>query len=59
MSIDSEFEEQEDEICQRFNDGEISLSEYNKELNELYREYRSMAQEACQEAYDDEAQNWY
>ena len=59
MSIDSEMEEQEQEICDRYNDGEITLSEYNKELTQLHREYRAMAEEACQGTYDKEARNWY
>ncbi len=43
----------------RYNDGDISLSEYNKEQQLLQREYRAMADEACQEAYDNEAENWH
>ena len=58
MSMDSEMEAAEQEICDRFNDGEIDNSQFNKEMRELQREYRAMADEACQEAYDNEARNW-
>jgi hypothetical protein len=59
MSIDSEFEAEEQELEDRLNDGEINLSQYNKEMQQLQREYRAMANEACQEAYDNEAENWH
>ena len=59
MSIGTEFEEAEQEICDHLNDGEITDSQFNKEMRELNSEYRSMTEEACQDAYDNEANNWY
>ncbi len=58
MSIKSEMEEEESDICDRFNNGEINQSQFNKEISDIRSEYRSMAEEACQSAYDDESRNW-
>ena len=58
MSNDSEFEAAEQDVCDRLNNGEITESQFNKEMRELNSEYRSMAHEACQQAYDNEANNW-
>lgn len=58
MSIDSQMEREEQDICDRHNNGEISLSEYNREMQSLQREYRAMAEEAAQDAYDNEMNNW-
>ena len=58
MSYKDEFEIEEDDICNRFNSGEITLSEYNKEISKLQRDYRDAAEESAHNAYDDEMQNW-
>jgi hypothetical protein len=38
--------------------GNITLSEYNKELRDMQRCYRSQAEEAAQEAYDNVIDNY-
>lgn len=58
MAINSQMEREEQDIGDRYNSGEISLSEYNSEMQSLQREYRAFAQEAAQEAYDNEFDNW-
>lgn len=58
MNIESEMERQEQDICDRYNSGETDTAEFNHEMRELTREYRDMAQEAAQGAYDDEMSNW-
>lgn len=58
MSIESEMEMEEQDLCDQLNDGAISTSEYNRQMNNLHREYRSMAEESAQEAYDDEMRRW-
>ena len=59
MSTDSQFEAEEQDICDRLNNGDINQTEFNNEMRELNREYKAMAEVACQEAYDNEAQNWH
>ena len=58
MSIDSQFEAEEQDIEYRYNNGEIDLSQYNKEIRDLHREYRAMAEESASEAYENEMLNW-
>jgi hypothetical protein len=58
MSIDSQMEREEQDLCDRVNSGEISTTEYNQEMRDLQREYRGMAEEAAQDAYDNEMNNW-
>lgn len=45
-------------IAERLDNGEITQAEFNREYQELIREYRSMAEEAAREAYEAEMQNW-
>lgn len=58
MSIDSQFEREEDALTEDYNAGRITLSEYNKQIADLNREYRAMAQESAQDAYDREMDRW-
>ena len=53
-----QFDSEEQEIERQYNDGEMSLKEYNKEMRELQREYRAYAEEAAQEAHDREMERW-
>ena len=56
MSRQLEIEEQalEDDL----NNGVISLTEYNRELRSLHRDYRYAAQESAEQAYSDEMDRW-
>ena len=58
MSAQSQFEREEDAICQQYNDGLLTQKEYNDALKELYRDYRDAAQEAALDAYERELGNW-
>lgn len=58
MSMYNKMEREEQDLCDQLNNGEISRSQFNNEMRELQREYRAMEEEACQEAYDKEAENW-
>lgn len=58
MSIQDQFEREEDSLCTMYNEGRITLAEYKKEMRELQREYRAMAEESAQGAYDDEMGRW-
>lgn len=58
MSIQDEIQREEQDICDRYNNGEIDDREYNEEMNHLHRQYEYMAEEAAQGAYDDEMRNW-
>jgi len=51
-------EREEQDIEDRYEAGEISGKEYQRELNELYRDYRAEAEERAQEAYQDELDRW-
>ena len=35
-----------------------TLAEYNKQMNDLQRDYRDAAQDAAREAYEREMENW-
>ena len=49
---------EEDYIIEQINNGEISQKEGQRQLNELYRDYRASAEESAQRAYDDEMARW-
>lgn len=38
--------------------GRITQAEFNKELRELHRDYRAMAEDAAHEAYMQELDRW-
>ena len=58
MSIDSQMEREENCLDEQLNNGEISQSEYRTAINDLQREYRAMAEDAAEQAYDNEMSNW-
>lgn len=51
-------EREENLISESYNNGKITLEQYNQELRDLYRSYRAEAEESAQEAYEDELSNW-
>jgi polyhydroxyalkanoate synthesis regulator phasin len=53
------YDREEAAICEAEERGEISREEANRELSELAREYRAMAEEAAQRAYDERIQDFY
>ena len=54
----TQLEREEENLEQQLEGGEITQQEYNRELQELYRDYRNAAEEAAQNAYDDEIERW-
>lgn len=54
----SNLDREEELIARAYENGEITLEEYNHELQDIRREYRWMAEEAAQEAYDREMERW-
>ena len=58
MSIESQMDREEEELERQLNDGEITNSEYTTAMNNLQREYREMARESAEQAYDQELERW-
>ncbi len=52
------YDREEDELSEAYNNGELTLKEYNFEMRELRRSYQAEAEEAAQRAYDDVMGNW-
>ena len=52
------FEREERILQQQFEDGEIDISEYNRELREIQRDYSHYAHESANRAYDEEFERW-
>lgn len=55
----NQLEREQEYLEEQLNRGEISLAEFNREMREIQREYRAMAQEAAEEAYHNEIDRWY
>ena len=58
MSIESQFEREEDILNEEYNNGTITKKEYDDQMRDLYQSHRDMAQDAAQAAYDSELGNW-
>jgi hypothetical protein len=58
MGPSTQMEREEESLCEDYNNGSITLSEYNRAVNDLHREYRAQAEEAAQEAYERELDRW-
>jgi polyhydroxyalkanoate synthesis regulator phasin len=58
MSIQRQYEREEELIDQQYTDGLITREEHARLVNELWRDYREAAQEAAREAYERELDNW-
>lgn len=52
------FERAEDDLVREYNAGLLDLDTFNEEMRNLADEYRWMAEEAAQEAYDLEMYQW-
>lgn len=51
-------EQAEDQLHDQLAAGLISLRDFNDEMRAMAREYRDMAEEAAQDAYDCERDRW-
>jgi hypothetical protein len=58
MGPSTQLEREEDALCEDYNSGLISLSEYNKAVNDLHRSYRADAEESARDAYERELDRW-
>ena len=58
MYMQDELEREEIYLDDQLTNGELTQSQYSSEMRELHSLYRAMEEEACQEAYDREADNW-
>lgn len=52
------FDREYDRLVDMVNNGEISDAEFRAETGALRQEYRAMAEEAAQAAYDDVMTRW-
>ena len=52
------FDRAEDMFTQQYNEGFLSLDEFNAEMRELGRDYAQMAEEAAWDAYEAERDRW-
>ena len=58
MSYRTQLDKEEDYLCDQLNRGEITVSEYNRQVRELHREWQAAAEEAAQDAHDREMDRW-
>lgn len=58
MSIQSQFEKEEEWIIESEARGEISKEEARKQIREIQRDYIASAEEAAQDAYNTEMGRW-
>lgn len=58
MGPTTQIEREEEALCEDYNNGLISLSEYNKAVNNLHRDYRDQAADSAREAYERELDRW-
>ena len=56
--MNTQREREEQDLADQVNSGEISEQEFRREMADLQRGYRVMAEEAAQEAYDDVMDRW-
>jgi hypothetical protein len=52
------YEREEEDICRREAEGEITHKQAQEELSQLRRDYRGAAEEAAEDAYRREMDNW-
>ncbi len=58
MGPQNQFDRAEAQIERDFDDGLMTQAEYNREMRELQRDYRSAAVEAAMDAYEREMGQW-
>lgn len=59
MGPQSQFDREEEALCNDYNEGRISLSEYNRAVRDLQRDYRESAEDSARDAYERELNSWY
>ena len=58
MDPDRWLERQERELDEQLQSGSISRTDYDREMRLVQQEYREMARESAQNAYDRELDRW-
>jgi len=58
MSMQSQYEREEELLYEQYDRGDISGAELQRELNDLARDYRAAAREAALDAYEQEWERW-
>lgn len=53
-----QYDRYESELEEDLASGRITQAEFNTQIRELKAEYRSACEEACQDAYERERDNW-
>ena len=51
-------EHEEDQLVKDLNEGRITQQQYREAMRDLHREYNDAANDAAQQAYDRERDNW-
>lgn len=59
MSLESQYEQEENYLIEQFNGGLMTQSEYYRAMRELQLDYQAQAKDAAQNAYDEEMSRWY
>lgn len=54
----NQFDREEQFLEDQLMNGEITQEEFNREIKELYREYREAAEDSASSAYDRELESW-
>ena len=52
MSLESQLEREEQILEDELNSGAVDITEFNKQMKELQRDFRAIAQEEAQDAHD-------
>jgi len=58
MSIESQFDREEQAIIEAEERGEVTRAEANEQMRDLQRDYREAAHESAREAYERELERW-
>lgn len=56
--MNRQLEREEESLERELDEGNISVAEYNREIEELHRDYRAAAEEASRQAYENEMERW-
>ena len=59
MGPQSQFDREEEDIERAFDQGLMSRQERDRSMRELRDAYHEAADQACDEAYQRERENWY
>ena len=54
----TQYEREEDALCEDLNNGLITISQYKEALRELNNCYREDMENSCKDAYEREMDNW-